>query len=926
MKRIIFYMTVLLASTQIWAQAVTINESVGWLESAFVKWAPVSGANSYNVYYTGGGQTNKKIDTQLIRSYGTYFRADVPGLSAGTYALKVVPVINGSENASAASTTASLTVKSHVREGFAFSNSVNPGAYNGDGTPKSGAKIIYITAATANTVTTDVRNDKGVAVSTTGLMNILAARGKGFDKTPLIIRMIGLVKESQITGLQGGNFVAFTGANTTDRKIENITFEGIGEDATASGYGFFTKRSNSIEIRNLGIMLFGDDGVSMEADNSHIWVHNNDFFYGKPGSDVDQVKGDGSVDMKYNTSYITVSFNHFWDSGKSTFAGGATESNTIYFTYHHNWFDHSDSRHPRLSHATVHVYNNYYDGNAGMGLLNTGLTSAFVEANYYRNCPYPMMINMQGTNYEIWPDGAQNGGMTKAYNNKMEGVKKLIYQTVRPTDFDAYLVSSRNEQIPGTVVSRKGGNTYSNFDTASTMYAYIPDSPDNVQSVVTAYAGRIQGGDLKWVFNNSVDDASSSINIPLKNALTSYTSKLVSIQDGTNPPASNQTLTSTSNNNQTVTSGTTISAIVFNWGGDATDATVTGLPASGINFVKNTTAKTITITGTPIATVSYSIATTGTGGTSATGSGTITLTQVSVQTLTETSNNNQTLNSGSAISSIVFTWGGSATEATVTGLPASGISFVKNTRAKTITITGTPTATVSYSIATTGTGGSPATGSGTITVTPVAPAGDQIHNFTTSGKTSTFYTIAGDLSTSYGTVVYNGLTLTQCLKMGSGTNISYATTQPSTLTLVFVEAAATAKIDGTAYTVVGGIITINNLSAGNHTIVKQNTANLFYISTKYNTSLRIAQTTKLQQSTKVAELILYPNPVINTLYLSGSNQKIEKIAIYTLTGILVKSAGNNTELIDVSNLSPGSYIVKVNTDQGTTLDKIIIKK
>ncbi|MES2573935.1 MAG: T9SS type A sorting domain-containing protein [Bacteroidota bacterium] len=923
MKRIIFYVTVFLASTQIWAQSVTINESVGWLESAFVKWTPVSGASSYNVYYSGGGQTNKRIDTQLIRSYGTYFRADVPGLAAGNYTLKVVPVINGSENTSSASTTSSLTVRPHVREGFAFLNNVNPGAYNADGTIKSGAKIIYITANTANTVISNVLNDKGVAVPTTGLMNILAARGKGFDKTPLIIRMIGLIKESQITGLQGGNFVAFTGANTTDRKIENITFEGIGEDATASGYGFFTKRSNSIEIRNLGIMLFGDDGVSMEADNSHIWVHNNDFFYGKPGSDADQVKGDGSVDMKYNTSNITVSFNHFWDSGKSTFAGGATESNTIYFTYHHNWFDHSDSRHPRLSHATVHVYNNYYDGNAGMGLLNTGLTSAFVEANYYRNCPYPMMINMQGTNFEIWPDGEQNGGMTKAYNNKMEGVKKLIYQTVRPTDFDAYLVSSRNEQIPSTVKSRKGGNTYSNFDTASTMYSYTPDSPDNVQNVVTTYAGRIKGGDFKWTFNNSVDDASSNINTPLKNALTSYATKLVFVQDGTNPPAGNQTLTSTNNNNQTVTSGTAISSIVFTWGGDATDASVTGLPASGISFAKNTSAKTITITGTPTATVSYSIATTGTTGSSSTGSGTITVTPVSVQTLTSTSNNNQTVNSGSAISSIVFTWGGSATDATVTGLPASGISFVKNTTARTITITGTPTDTVSYSIATTGSGGSPATGSGTITVTPVEPVGDQIHNFTTSGKTSTFYTIAGDLSTSYGTVVYNGLTLTQCMKMGSGTNISYTTTQSSTLTLVFVESAGTAKVDGIAYTAVGGIITISNLPAGNHTIKKHNNANLFYISTKYNSSSRIKQNTKNED--ELTELIVYPNPVTETLYLSGSNQKIEKVSIYNMAGILVKSSGNNTESIDVNDLSSGSYLIKVQTRQ-TTLDKIIIKK
>ncbi|MES2573934.1 MAG: T9SS type A sorting domain-containing protein [Bacteroidota bacterium] len=935
MKRIIFYIALLLTSTQIWAQSVTINESVGWLESAFVKWAPVSGANSYNVYYTGGGQTNKRIDTQLIRSYGSYFRADVPGLAAGTYTLKVVPVTNGSENTSAASTTASLIVKPHIREGFAFSNNVVPGAYNADGTPKSGAKIIYITSNTVNTVTSSVLNDKGVAVPATGLMNILFARSKGYDSTPLIIRMIGLIKGNQITGLKDGNFIDFTGSNNTTRKTSNITFEGIGDDATAHGYGFAVKRSKSIEIRNVGVMLYGDDAVSMDTDNANIWVHNNDFFYGAPGSDADQVKGDGTIDMKYNSSNITISYNHFWDSGKAMGSGGPTETvPTLYISYHHNWFDHIDSRSPRLHYITAHVYNNYFDGLAVYGIGNTTETSAFVEANYFRECNRPMMISGQGTDAYNSSTGTynlegtfsgQDGGMTKAFNNIVVGTSKLVYQTQHATQFDAYLVTSRTQTIPNTVKSVRGGWTYSNFDTASTMYSYTPDAPGNVPNIVTTYSGRTQGGDFNWTFNTSTDDDNHDVNTALKSAIVGYQSNLVSVQDVTNPPASNQTLTSTTNNNQTVNSGTAISSIVFTWGGDATNATVTGLPASGISFIKNTSAKTITITGTPTATVSYSIATTGTGGSPATGSGTITVTPVSVQTLTSTSNNNQTVNSGSAISSIVFTWGGSATDATVTGLPASGISFVKNTTAKTITITGTPTATVSYSISTTGTGGMSVTGSGTITVNPVTPAGDQIHNFTTSGKTSAFYAISGDLSTNYGTVIYNGLTLTQCMKMGSGTNISYTTTQPSTLTLVFVESAGTTKVDGIAYTAVGGIITINNLPAGNHTVLKQNVANLFYISTKYNTTSRIKQSVKEGENNVAIGFVLYPNPVIETLYLSGSNQKIEKVAIYNMTGTLVKISGNNTESIDMSNLSSGSYLVKGYTDEGN-FDKIIIKK
>ena len=47
--------------------------------------------------------------------------------------------------------------------------------------------------------------------------------------------------------------------------------------------------------------------------------------------------------------------------------GMKSESGPNYITYHHNWFDHSDSRHARVRTMSVHMYNNYYDGNAKYG-------------------------------------------------------------------------------------------------------------------------------------------------------------------------------------------------------------------------------------------------------------------------------------------------------------------------------------------------------------------------------------------------------------------------------------------------------------------------------------------------------------------------------------------------------------------------------
>lgn len=73
---------------------VEITEYKGWLESAYVKFKKFEGAKTYNVYIKGGQYTDyKQIDTQLVRDYGTYGRADVVGLQAdATYSIKVVPV------------------------------------------------------------------------------------------------------------------------------------------------------------------------------------------------------------------------------------------------------------------------------------------------------------------------------------------------------------------------------------------------------------------------------------------------------------------------------------------------------------------------------------------------------------------------------------------------------------------------------------------------------------------------------------------------------------------------------------------------------------------------------------------------------------------------------------------------------------------
>lgn len=550
-KTVLILATLTFLSFILKAQTITITESGGWIESAYVKWQDSTDSLSYNIYYSGEGVTDRKIDTQLIRYYGDYYRADVLGLKAGSYTLKIVPVVDGVEGEAVG--TSALTVTAHDRSGFAFHDGRTPGAYKADGTPKDNAVILYITENNKNTISMEVTGAN--ANPCVGLQTILDGFKKGSDVRPLIVRFIG-----QITDLEymlNGDIVVENKRNAASY----ITLEGVGDDAVADGWGIRIKNATNIEIRNLATMNCNSDegdNIGLQQDNDHIWVHHCDFFYGDAGGDADQAKGDGALDSK-RSGYVTFSYNHFWDTGKSNLLGNGTE-NPEYLTYHHNWYDHSDSRHPRVRSHSVHVYNNYYDGIAKYGIGSTLASSVFVEANYFRNCRYPILTSMQGS--DVWDESKQandysdmptfskeDGGSIKAFNNYMTGQRRFVAYGAEgypnsTVDFDAWVASSRDEQMSADIKSSRGLNTYNNFDTnPSIMYNYTVDSPEEARDKVMQFAGRMMGGDFKWTFNNAVDDTNYDVNPALKAALKAYKTSLVSVQgdsitddDDTNDP------------------------------------------------------------------------------------------------------------------------------------------------------------------------------------------------------------------------------------------------------------------------------------------------------------------------------------------------------------------------------------------------------
>ena len=689
------------------AAGLTLTEQSGWLESAYVEWQPVKNAEGYVAYVKEASASDdayEKLDDTLIRQYADYWRADALGLKEGSYVMKVTAVLKDGKTVS--ESTSSLEVEKYDRSGFAFSENSKfqtaSGAYNDDGTLKKDAQVIYVTPETAKTCTAVV-NGKEV----TGFQSILDAKQSAGtkDTSPLDFRIVGCVTaddvdhfSSSAEGIQLKGKSAYTEMN--------ITIEGVGEDAAVQGFGFLVRNSGNVEFRNFAVMAFMDDGISLDTKNCNIWVHNMDIFYGSTGGDSDQAKGDGSVDIKGASTNVTVSYVHFWDSGKCSLCG-MSDSAEFLVTYHHNWFDHSDSRHPRIRVASVHIYNNYFDGNAKYGVGTTKGSSAFVEANYYRNCKNPMMSSMQGT--DALGQGTfsgENGGMIKAYNNITVGASSLIYANsdagtakADAVSFDAYLASSREETVPSSYKTVAGATTYNNFDTSSAYDLGVAeediDNPQDVPSIVTKYAGRMNGGDFDWTFQES-DDTNYSVDTALKAKVVNYKSSVLAI------------------------------------GG-----------YKGVDVEPSTTEK--------------------------------------------------------------------ATESTT-----------KATEATTKATESTTKATEATTKATESTTGAPTTAPAETTA--------KVHNFSTDGTSSDFYTISGKLSSNKGTVSYNGLSLDTCLKIESKTKITFTTTDKAELVLVFNQKnSSDIKVDGTVYTLTDGILSLE-IEAGSHEITKESTGNLYYMS------------------------------------------------------------------------------------------------
>jgi len=170
----------------------------------------------------------------------------------------------------------------------------------------------------------------------------------------------------------------------------NKTILGVGDSAeiVAGGFNLGVGVHNVI-IRNLtihGTFEEGDwegktqdhDGVQMDTAH-HVWIDHCHFHH----------IGDGMIDSRKDTSFVTVSWNILSDHNK-TFGIGWTDNVTAQLTIHHNWFRDTNQRNPSTDNVLrAHLYNNWLERLASYGNYARGGTHMVLENSVFDSVKDP---------------------------------------------------------------------------------------------------------------------------------------------------------------------------------------------------------------------------------------------------------------------------------------------------------------------------------------------------------------------------------------------------------------------------------------------------------------------------------------------------------------------------------------------------------
>jgi pectate lyase len=161
---------------------------------------------------------------------------------------------------------------------------------------------------------------------------------------------------------------------------KTIDGRGAGVDLIGAGLIVWNGASDviieNLRLNDQGAGSHQGDGIAIDDGASLVWVDHCSF---GPWDD-------GQLDITGASTDVTVSWSHFANHGLVMLIGGsvgATEDAVIRATVHHNWFDGTDERHPRLRYGRAHVFNNLHVDWLYYGIASSQLGQIASEANIF---------------------------------------------------------------------------------------------------------------------------------------------------------------------------------------------------------------------------------------------------------------------------------------------------------------------------------------------------------------------------------------------------------------------------------------------------------------------------------------------------------------------------------------------------------------
>jgi pectate lyase len=168
------------------------------------------------------------------------------------------------------------------------------------------------------------------------------------------------------------------------------TILGVGADATIRHGGFKLMGVSNVILRNLTIRdsyVEGDlegktndfDAIQID-DSHHVWIDHCHL----------SRMGDGILDIRKTSDYITVSWTILSDHNKTFGIGWTTNADKLHVTIHHSWFRNTNQRNPSFDNGTGHLFNNYLENITAYGNYSRGRAKLVVENSVFVNVANPL--------------------------------------------------------------------------------------------------------------------------------------------------------------------------------------------------------------------------------------------------------------------------------------------------------------------------------------------------------------------------------------------------------------------------------------------------------------------------------------------------------------------------------------------------------